>query len=185
MQEPYWWYVLYVRPNTEQRVAEHFRLAFMRKQLPYELEAFCPETERYYTNKRLPNGRMYMRRPMFPCCVFVETNIPSKEFEKAFADTINNSDEIIRLLRYGGSGDIALKQEERQRFEYLFKGKRCLEHSIGCINGDKVTIMAGPLIGFEGSIRKINRHKRTAQVEVELFGNKQLINFALEIIEKC
>lgn len=185
MQEPYWWYVLYVRSNTEHKVVESFQKSFVRKGLSYELEAFCPESEKYYKDKQSRMvGKIYLKRPLFPGYVFVETNIPSNLFQAEFYDVIYNSTDIIRLLRYGESNDIALKQEERQRFEYLFKGKRCIEHSVGYIEGDKITVIGGPLIGFEGLIAKINRHHRTAKICIKMFGENQLIDVPIEIIYK-
>ena len=185
MQEPYWWYVLYVRSNTEHRVVESLQQSFRKKNLAYEIDVFCPESEKYYNNKKSRTlGRQYLRRPMFANYIFVETNMPAYEFRCEIYDIIYNSSDIIRLLSYGGSNEIAIKQEERIRLEYLLKGKRCVEHSIGYIEGDKILITGGPLMGREGSIIKINRHHRVAQIEINLFNQKQTIEVALEIISK-
>lgn len=147
MQEPYWWYVLYVRSNTEHKVAESFQKSFIRKGLQYKLEAFCPESEKYYKDKQYRiMGKIYQKRPLFPGYVFIETNMPSDIFQSEFYDVIYNSTDIIRLLRYGASSQIALRQEERRRFEYLFKGKRCIEHSVGYFDSDKIIITGGPLL---------------------------------------
>lgn len=185
MQEPYWWYVLYVRANTEHKVVSSFQKASNQKGIPYDLEVFCPESERYYKNKESRIlGRQYIKRPLFPGYVFVETNMPAKEFYGVFFDVIYNSTDIIRLLRYGDSDEIAIRTEERQRFEYLLRGKRCIEHSIGYIVGDKVIVQAGGLIGMEGYIKKINRHNRTADVEINMFNQKQIVKVALEIVAR-
>lgn len=185
MQEPYWWYVLYVRSNTEHKVVESFQQTFRKKGLQYEIDVFCPESEKFYNSKKdRILGRQYLRRPMFANYVFVETNMPALEFRSAVYDIIYNSSDIIRLLTYGGSGEIAIKQEERIRLEYLLKDKRCVEHSIGYIEGDNIVITCGPLMGREGSIKKVNRHHRVAQIEIDMFGQKQIVDVALEIIEK-
>ena len=185
MQEPYWWYVLYVRSNTEHKVVESFQKSFVKKGLAYELETFCPESEKYYKDKHSRGlGKTYRKRPLFPGYVFVETGIPEDEFRIMSFDIIQTSNDIIRLLRYGKNGSIALRQDERERFEYLFKGKRCLEHSVGYIEGDKIIITGGSLIGMEGCKKKINRHHRSATVELEMFNRTQTIDVALEIVSK-
>ncbi len=185
MQEPYWWYVLYVRANTEHKVVSSFQKASIQKGLPYDLEVFCPESEHFYKNKQSRTlGKQYIKRPLFPGYVFVETNMPSNEFRSAFYDVIYNSADIIRLLRYGDSDEIALRTEERQRFEYLLRGKRCIEHSTGLIIGDKIIVQGGGLIGMEGYIKKINRHNRTADIEINMFNQKQTIKVALEIVSR-
>lgn len=185
MQEPYWWYVLYVRSNTEHKVVDNFRKAVAMQALSYEIEPFCPESEKYYKDKHSHTlGSTYRKRPLFPGYVFVETDMPETEFRANFSDVIYNSADIIKLLRYGKDGSLAIRQDERERFEYLLKGKRCLEHSIGYMEGDKITITGGPLIGMEGNIKKINRHHRTAQIEIDMFNQKQMVDVALEIVIK-
>ncbi len=39
-------------------------------------------------------------------------------------------------------------------------------------------------MGLEGAIRKIDRHKRKAWLEMEMFGRRQQIEIGLEIIKK-
>lgn len=181
MNEPYWWYVLFVRSNTEHRVIKDFTEFIKTSVLAYEFDLFSPESERYYRTKVKKLGKRYVKRPLFPGYVFIETNMPSEEFIKNFAQYFYGSADIIRLLKYGDSKEIAISTEERQRFEFLFKGKRCLEHSIGYMDGDRVIITAGPLIGMEGCIQKINRHNRSAKIEIEMFGQKQTVDVSLEI----
>ena len=185
MEEPYFWYVMYVRTNTENRVIEDIDRFIEKSGFDYEFEPFCPVAEFYYRNKdaRRP-GKVYRKRPLFPGYVFIETNMPAKEFVREFATYIYGSNDIIRLLRSGSPDSIALPKDERQRLEYLLKGKRCLERSVGYIVGDKVTVESGPLVGKEGLITYINRHNRFADIELDMFGGKIKARVALEIVSK-
>ena len=102
MQEPYWWYVLFVRSNTEKRVISDIDDFSKANKLTYEVQAFVPESEYYYRNKKYREmGKLYRKRPLFPGYVFIETNMDSQEFMKVFAHYIRNSADIIKLLRYG------------------------------------------------------------------------------------
>ena len=56
--------------------------------------------------------------------------------------------------------------------------------SKGMIVDDKVIIQTGPLKGNEGLIKKIDRHKRKAWLELELFGRTVETQVGLEIVEK-
>ena len=56
--------------------------------------------------------------------------------------------------------------------------------SEGIIENDRVVVTKGPLKGNEGLIRKIDRHKRRAYLEVGLFGRKIETQVGLEIVEK-
>lgn len=59
----------------------------------------------------------------------------------------------------------------------------CLKNSVGIIEGNKVKVLSGALMGKETSIKKINRHKRQAVIEMMIFGETREIAVALEIIE--
>lgn len=185
MQEPYWWYVLFVKANTEKRVVGDISNYVKANKISCEFEAFVPESEHYFRSKKNREmGRQYAKRPLFPGYVFIETSLSQDEFIEYCAQYIYSSQDIIKLLRYGDSDQIALSNDERERFEYLFKGKRYLEHSQGYIEGDKVIVTYGPLVGHEGSIKHINRHNRLALIEFEMFGKLMSVKVALEIIKR-
>ncbi|MCX4313714.1 MAG: antiterminator LoaP [Clostridia bacterium] len=183
MQEPYFWYVFYVKTNTEPRVMCDVGQFVATHRFEHEFEAFCPESEVYYRKYRHVPGRQYRKRPLFPGYVFVETTMPEAEFLREFGTFVFGSADIIRLLR-SGDNRIALPSDERQRLEYLLRGKRCFERSSGVIIGDKVCVTDGPLKGREGSITKINRHNHSADIELDLFGGKTKVTVALEIIDR-
>ena len=185
MQQPYYWYVFYVKTNSENRVVQDIARFADSKGLSKDfIDPFCPQSEVYYrSEKNKTEGKQYKKRPMFPGYVFVETRLASKEFSEAFGSFIYASQDIIRLLK-SGKDNIALPDEERIRLEYLLKGKRCLERSVGFISGDKVVITAGALIGQEGLITYINRHNRFADIEINMFGSTVKARAALEIVEK-
>lgn len=184
MEESYWWYVLFVCTGSERRVVREITDFVKANKFDFEFEAFIPESEYYYRNKKRVLGKQYRKRPLFPGYVFIETNLQSKDFLENFSQIFHDSLDIIKMLRYGENGEIAITFEERRRLEYLFKGKRCFEHSQGYIVGDKVIIENGPLIGREGSIKYINRHNRIAKVEFEMFGRSVFADVALEIVKK-
>jgi transcriptional antiterminator NusG len=56
--------------------------------------------------------------------------------------------------------------------------------SVGVIEGDKVIVKEGPLSGMEGLIKKIDRHKRVAVLNAQMFEQDVDIRIGLEIIEK-
>lgn len=185
MQEPYFWYVFYVKTGTENRVMQDIARFADNIGLSCEtIEAFCPQSEVYYRSARgkVP-GKQYKKRPLFSGYVFVETRLTASEFLSDFGSLIYKSQDIIRLLK-SGRDNIALPMSERQRLEFLLKGKRCVERSVGYIKGDAVTVMAGPLMGHEGLITYINRHNRYADIELNMFGSKAKARVALEIVEK-
>ena len=64
------------------------------------------------------------------------------------------------------------------------KEEQIVSMSEGIIEKDRVVITNGPLKGNEGLIRKIDRHKRRAYLEIEMFGRKIETRVGLEIVAK-
>ena len=91
---------------------------------------------------------------------------------------------IYKVLRYGDSGQAILHGKDTQLLEKLWSGRECLEISVGVMEGDKVKIVEGPLVGKESMIKKINKHKRQAVVEINFMGENRLITIGLDIIRK-
>ena len=59
-----------------------------------------------------------------------------------------------------------------------------LTEAEGIIENDQVIITRGPLKGHEGLIKKIDRHKRKAYLEMEMFGRKLETQVGLEVVVK-
>ena len=58
------------------------------------------------------------------------------------------------------------------------------DSSVGYFEGDNIVVTYGPLVGMEGSIKRIDRHKRLALVEMDMFDRVTEVKVGLEIIEK-
>lgn len=180
-----WWYVLYVKSNTEHRVIKEMNQYIETLSLNYKVEPFVLESEQYYRNKKYQRlGNKYQKRPLFLGYVFVETNMPDTEFVQVFYDYIYKSSSIIRLLSSNNQNKLAVSDEEKTRLEYWCLGRRCLNHSTGYIEGEHVVVISGPLIGHEGDIKYVNRHNRYAEIELEFFERKQIVKVAFEVLSK-
>ena len=66
--------------------------------------------------------------------------------------------------------------------ELAFIRALCGQSSIGVKVDDKVTIISGPLVKMEGKIKKINRHKRKALINLPFMSNSLDIWVALEVL---
>ena len=59
-----------------------------------------------------------------------------------------------------------------------------VECSYGIIENDQIIITQGPLRNREAMIKKIDRHKRLATVELTMLGRPMTVNLSLEIVHK-
>lgn len=117
---------------------------------------------------------------LFPGYVFVTTDdiaglAQSLRELPFFAKVIGGHDEVY----------VALLPEEVAWLQALTNVEsHTVELSSGVIEGDEVKIWKGPLKGQEARIKKIDRHKRLAFVEMHMFGRTKVIKVGLEIVSK-
>ncbi len=79
---------------------------------------------------------------------------------------------------------ISVTHDELELIEHLVNTEHVMEVSEGIIVGSTLKINRGPLKGLEGLIVNINRHKRKAWLETDMFGRRQIIEVGLEITTK-
>ena len=90
---------------------------------------------------------------------------------------------MTKLLKTGEQ-IISLTDSE---IEFLLKfggREQLVKMSIGFAEQDKIVVLEGPLKGMEGYIKKIDRHRREANLELPMFGRILDIKVGLEIIRK-
>ncbi|MCC8028792.1 MAG: antiterminator LoaP [Lachnospiraceae bacterium] len=163
------YYVVQVHTGDEERCMQECCLRIDKEILR---ECFIP----HYEEKRKINGTwMTQERVLFPGYVFLDTEDIDALYLQLKA--------VPRMTRLLGVGErIVPLSEEEEAFLMRFGGEAHLvEMSEGIIERSQVRILSGPLMGMEGLIRKIDRHKRKAWLEVELFGRTQRIEVGLEV----
>ncbi|WP_255376338.1 antiterminator LoaP [Massilimicrobiota sp. An134] len=92
--------------------------------------------------------------------------------------------DLTKLLGNDGENIYPIYKEEAMFLSQVGGQKHLIDISIGYIEGDTIKVTSGPLMGIEGLIRKIDRHKRIAFIEVSLLGQSRIVQIALEIIKK-
>lgn len=166
------WYVVQVRLGTEHNIRIQ-----CNKKIPDTImeRCFIP----YYEEKKKQNGTWNtLQKVLFPGYIFMIT----EDVEKLFfhLKTIEGMTKLI-----GTGQDIIPLKEEEITFLKRFGGEeQIVSMSEGIIEGTQVIITSGPLMGMEGLIQKIDRHKRKAWLDLELFGRMQQVEVGLEITRK-
>lgn len=166
------WYVVKVRTGAE----ENTRTKYVENVSETVLEkcsVFYYEEMRHFRGEWVTQKRVFL-----PGYLFVATE---------------EIDELERQLRrvdgkagfLGNDGGILpLSQEETDFLEGLGGKEQIIRMSEGVIEKSQLKVMAGPLRGKERMIRKIDRHKRRAYLEVPMFGGMQTVRAGLEVKSK-
>lgn len=166
------WYVVQVRTGAE----ENIRLQCQKNVSEAALTScFIP----YYEEKKRIRGEWTLQQKvLFPGYVFVVTDRLEELYEQ-----LKNVIGLTKMLKT--DEDIVPLTEEEIRFLKKFGGEeQVVRVSEGVIENSRVVVRSGPLMGQEGCIRKIDRHKRKAYLEIPLFGRVQQVEVGLEIVEK-
>ncbi len=138
-------------------------------------DIFYPEIE----NKKKFHGKWHVvKKKMFPGYIFIETD----DVEKLWC----NLRDVPKLTKLIGAGTypIALSPDEVSFLTKTTGDDHVAEVSVGFIEGDKLVVTEGPLQGQEGLVKKIDRHKRQALLEIDMFGRPVSMTMGLEVVEK-
>ena len=115
---------------------------------------------------------------VFPGYIFIDTDTPEQVYE-----ALKNVPAFTSLLGRDKDSFVPIERSKEELFREMVNDNYEIAMSCGLIEGDKVTITDGPLAGKEAMICKINRHKRTATLNVEMFGDKAGVTVGLEVVE--
>lgn len=167
------WYVVQVVGGKEKHVLELMQ-TFVEDGLMEE--CFIPQ---YEIMKRIRGDWRKRLEVLLPGYIFVVTKKPDRlayELRKvpAFTKLLGNNDVFIPLA----------DQEVAFINAFTEPDHRVVEMSEGVIEGDTIVILNGPLMGQTGLIKKIDRHKRLAYLEIEILGRVKSVKVGLEIVRK-
>ena len=166
------WYVVQVRTGAEESIKQQ-----CEKNIDREVMKRCFIS--YYEEQRSIRGEwVTLKKILFPGYIFVVTDKLDELYQ--------NLKSIIGLTKLLGTGReiIPLTGEEERFLKKFGREEQVVVMSEGIIEQSQVKVTSGPLMGMEGYIRKIDRHKRKAWLEMELFGRKQMVQVGLEIVAK-
>lgn len=117
---------------------------------------------------------------LFPGYVFVKTADP-EQLRKA----LRQIPAFTRMLTSAGDACLPLSADEvAWIISTTSADTHVMEMSEGVIEGDRVMVIQGPLKGYEARITRIDRHKRLAWVDTDMFGRHKTIRVGLEIVSK-
>lgn len=165
------WYVVQVMTGQEYNITNLCKMYLLDE----EEEVFVPLGER---KKKIKGNWKICQEILFPGYVFFMTENVEDLFYRL--KKVNGLTKILRT----GDDFTPLHDSETKFLQKIGKEKHVVELSVGYIEGDQIVITSGPMIDCLGEVKKIDRHKKTAILEVELFGRLTDVTVGLEIVEK-
>ena len=164
------WCVVHVRDGGEGHTED-----FVSGLLPESLHARCFHLIRS-RRKKYEGQWQTVHEDLFPGYVFIDTDQPERvyrELKKTPKPKLLFSDE-----EYVST----LEKHESDFMEQLADRKGRIGISNVGIDGDgRIHYLSGPLLGMGNRVRRVNLHKRIAEIEAEIMGRKRLLYLGIEI----
>lgn len=168
------WYVVRVRIGAEENVRQR-----CLEQISSEVLKDCCVFH-YEEKRHLYGDWIVQEKVLFPGYVFLVSGGVDAE---VIARELWRIKSVIGLMEIDGG--LALLGNKEVDFLLTIGGHgQTVEVSEGIIKQSKVRVHSGPLVGKEKYIRRIDRHKRKAFLEMPIFGERQIMQVGLEIVEK-
>lgn len=166
-------YVIHVAGGQE----EHTKALVLKLLADIASDCYTPA---YECARKVGGVWRRVAKMLFPGYVFVETSDPV-----ALRDRLGEIPAFARLLGASDESFLALTDDEVAWLNAFTNVEtHVVEMSEGIIEGDRVLVTKGPLRSYEGLIRKVDRHKRLAELEIHMFGRDKRVRIGLEIARK-
>ena len=168
------WYVIQVRSGKEEWIVKYCDLMIhddcaLRK-------SFIPYAKRL---RKVHGEWMEKTEILFPGYVFMISEDPTRLYQ-----SLKKIPDLTKLLGREKEEIYPLPEEEVGFLKSFGEEEQIVEVSSGYIEGEKVIVEKGPLKGKEGLIKRIDRHKRIAEIEIEFLGEVRRAKVGLEIVRK-
>ena len=163
------WYVIQTLKGQENKVAEA-----VARDVADDENVFVFEYEKEY---KIKGKWIKDRKPFFPGYIFVDM----EESQAVFFDQRLRKNKH-KLMEVDGAIR-AIRPEEQEYLIKLGGEEHIIHHSEGFRVDDYVVITSGPFKGYNGEIRRLDRHHRSAVICMPLLGRDMEVKIDLELVE--
>lgn len=166
------WYVVQTMSGEEQ---DCLQVCKNKVDASVYKEMFVP----MYINKKHFRKQWHdIAKPLFPGYFFIDTDDIEPVLEELgkvqrFTKVLRNADAVSPVT-----------PEEQEFLQSMMDENHTILCSVGFIVGEKICVTEGPLRNHYGLIKKINRHRRVAILEIDFFGRKTPAEVGMEVLAR-
>lgn len=164
------WCVVHVRDKDEKDTED-----FVANLLPENLKVRCFHLTRS-RRKKFRGQWQTVHENLFPGYVFIDTDQPEtvyQELKRAPSPRLLFSDDEY----------VSTLDKQESEFMGMIADKNGVIGISGVNVGDDGTVsyVSGPLVHIKAQVKKVNLHKRIAEIETKLMGRRQILYLGIEI----
>jgi transcriptional antiterminator NusG len=131
-------------------------------------------------NIRKQGKKRTWQAPIFPGYLFWQ----AEELDPDVYWLFKRTSGFIRFLKSNRNIEPLSGASERLLLHFLQHGEIVGASKVSFDQGDRIQVLSGPMQGLEGQIKKVNKRKGRAKIELMLYEESFLIDFAFDIIGK-
>lgn len=172
------WFVLQTLVGREQSVCERLQRHFLSEE----------EVARPRRRLKIRRAGEYLdtEKTLFPGYLFFRGGSnDAKLFEERIRLLAAARRDLPGMVKVLGRGTqpVPIFMHEANLIWAMMDAQELIDYSQACFVGAQVKVIGGPLLGREGIIRKVNRRKGRATVEMRLFGSVNFTDLGVEYLE--
>lgn len=165
------WHAIFVRSGEEDRVKERL------------LYKFGQDGPRIIVPKRKLKERKQGKweikvRVLFPGYVLLNGHIGVEEYY-----LMKNTPGIIDILR-DKSGLLVIQEDEIRVIKSLICDSEIISTSRVYMDGSRVIVVDGPLLGMEGLIESIDKRKGRVKVKINFIGQPRTVELSVSMVQQ-
>ena len=163
------WYAVFVKTGEENKV---------KQRLDYRFKGNPAVKVPKKIIKERKQGKWYRRaRNLFPGYIFIHGILDASSYKK-----LRQVPGLYKLLCTDRE-PVRIPRKEIEVFSHLFDEEDVIQESDIFMEGDRVTIINGPLTALEGKILKVDKRKKRARVLISFLGEERVIDLGINLIE--
>ena len=162
------WYVVFVESGKEEEVQK-----WLDHYFDNEIQQNMVPKKRLIEKK---GGKYYtVIKKLFPGYVFIHIDMDLEKYK-----IIKNIPKLIRFL----STDSYYSPIDESEISVIQRLDDSVGYSKVLVKNFKIQVKEGCLYGMEGIIKKIDKHRNRAKIQLNLMGEPKLVEVGVEIIYK-
>lgn len=166
------WYALFVLTGEEDKVKQRLNYRLDNNQI----RAIVPKRKLRERKNGVWEDKV---RVLFPGYVLMNGIIEVNNYYE-----LKEIPGILSILR-DKNGPLIIDPNEISYIIRLLSEGEVIEVSNGYLEGSKIVIIDGPLIGLEGLIMSVNKRKGRVKVRMNLIGEARVVDLSVNIVKKC
>ncbi|MEG7354991.1 antiterminator LoaP [Bacillus vallismortis] len=170
------WYAIFVESGKEEIVQKYLSMYF-------DADILYSMVPRRVVPERRKGKIYHVMKTLFPGYVLIKTRMNGNMLHKMrsipdFYRFVNNGS---CYTKEAGEYYCQIREEEMSVLFKLIEKGDIISYSKIKIEESKVYVVSGPLHGLEGTIKKIDKRKKRAKVQLNLLGKEQTVELGIEL----